>query len=129
MDKKELLLPKLIALLNKHPAFSQDNSHLEKLAKEFGHVIVWAPKFTCELNPIEGLWCDTKKYVRKYNEQDYSKLFRLIEKALDEYEGKKLNIKLWYRFWRTVEMYNDGCSYEEVLTTLFGAKSSATVTI
>ena len=100
---------------------------MEKLAKEFGHGIVWPPKFTCEVNPIEGLRCDTKKYVRKCNEQDIRKLFGLIEKALDEYEGKKLNITLWYRFWRTLEMYNDGCSCEEVLTTLFGAKTSATV--
>ena len=98
--------------------FTQDNSHLEKLAKEFDHGIVWPPKFTCE-DPIECLWCDTKKYVRKYNEQDFSKLFGLIEKALEEYEGKKLNIKLRYRFWRKVDMYNDGCSYEEVLTTIF----------
>jgi hypothetical protein len=56
-------------LLKRCPAF-EDNTHLEKVANQYGVKIIWAPKFHCELNPIEGFWCDLKWYVRKYNDQN-----------------------------------------------------------
>lgn len=75
-----------------------------------------------------GFFCDTKAYVRKNNDQDYSKLNNLLIESFEQYKSKKLGIKLWYRFWRTIEMYQMNASYEEVLQTLFGAKSTATIT-
>ena len=54
-----------------HPAFEEKNTNLEKLASKYNVNIVWCPKYHCELNPIEGVWCDTKRYVRSNNEQDY----------------------------------------------------------
>lgn len=78
------------------------------------------------MNPIEGVWCSLKRYVRTHNEQDYSKLFGLILEAIDKYEEKKLNIKLWKRFWDCIEMYKNGLKYCDVLIELFGAKSIPT---
>jgi hypothetical protein len=109
-----------------HPAFQENNTHLEKLASKYGVNIIWLLKFHCELNPIEGVWCDTKRFVRGNNEQDFKKFLPLIEKAFTEYEKKSLNYKLWYRFWEANQMYLNGASYQEVLETLFGAKSSLT---
>ncbi len=57
---------KLIELREKaslHPAFSSVTK-LEKLAKKHGVKIIWCPKYHCELNPIEGLWCYSKRFVR-----------------------------------------------------------------
>ena len=52
--------------------------------------------------------------------------FDLIETSLKKYEEKQLSIKLWYRFWRCIEMQECGLWYQEVLETLFGAKSRLT---
>jgi hypothetical protein len=41
----------------------------------------------------KGLWCDSKAYVRKHNDQDFNKLYGLIIKSFEEYEKKHLNIK------------------------------------
>ena len=109
-----------------HPTFIEKSTNLEKLAIKYDIHIIWCPKYHCELNPIEGVWCDRKRYVRSHNEQDYQKLLPLIATSLDQYESKQLSIKLWYRFWRSIEMYDSGASYQEVLETLFGAKSSLT---
>lgn len=111
-------------ILSKHPAFDGNNTHLEKLAEEFGIKIVWCPKYHCELNPIEGFWCDLKQYVRKNNDQDFNKLNDLIIRAVEEFKEKNLNIKLWNRFWRIIDMYHNNSTYEEVLTHLFGSRSS-----
>ena len=50
----------------------------------------------------------------------------LIESALTHYENKRLNIKLWNRFWQANNMYANGATYQEVLEALFGAKSTLT---
>jgi hypothetical protein len=50
----------------------------------------------------------------------------LIVESFDQYEKKRLNIKLWYRFWQAIEMYSEGASYQQVLQTLFGAKQTST---
>ena len=71
-----------------HIAFSDKNTNLEKLAKRYKINIIWCPKYHCELNPIEGLWCDLKRYVRKHNKQDINKLLNLILDAMDEFEKK-----------------------------------------
>jgi hypothetical protein len=84
-------------------------------------------KFHCELNPIEGVWCYLKYYVRKHDDQDFYKFFGLIDKSIEVYQEKNLNIKLWNRFWRALEMYSNGKSCQEVQQTLFGAKSDVTV--
>ena len=46
---------------------------------------------------------------------------------MEQYERKKLNKKLWFRFWRALEMYENNSSYQDVLQELFGAKSSGFV--
>ena len=126
VESRKIKLPELREQMLTHPAFSDKNTRLEKLAQCFQINIVWCPKFHCELNPIEGVWCALKRYVRKHNEQDFSKLFDLILEAIDDYENKKLNIKLWKRFWKCIELYKNGAKYTEVLVELFGAKSLET---
>ena len=71
------------------------------------------------MNPIEGVWCDTKRFVRARNEQEFDKLLPLINEALLQYEQKGMNIKLWKRFWKCQDMYKNGFCYEEVLHALF----------
>lgn len=112
--------------LDEHAAFEVSNSYLEQLASEYCVKIVWVPKFHCELNPIEGLWCDLKQFVRKRNENDFKKFNNLIVESFANFKNKNLNIKLWNRFWDALEMYQNNYSYQEVLQQLFGAKSTLT---
>ncbi len=80
------------------------------------------------MNPIEGLWCYLKQYVRKRNVQNYLELHNLIREAMLSYQSSDLNFKLWKRFWTALNAYKIGKKYEEVLKAFFGAKSSANVT-
>ena len=57
----------------------------------------------------------------------FNKFLGLIEKSKELYEEKKLNIKLWNRFWNVLEAYNQGETYQSVLSTYFGGKSKAEV--
>ncbi len=79
------------------------------------------------MNPVEGVFCDLKYFVRKNNDQDFTKFNKLLKDAFIQYQEKKLNIKLWNRFWNALEMYENDCTYQEVIEALFGAKSSGFV--
>ena len=49
-------------LLGSHPDFKCEKSRIERLlTEEFGHIVY--PKFHCELNPIERVWAQAKRYA------------------------------------------------------------------
>jgi hypothetical protein len=43
-------------------------------------------KFHCEFSPVEGFWCFSKDHVRKYNDQNYETMKRLINEAFAIYK-------------------------------------------
>lgn len=55
--------------------------------------------------------------MRTKNDQDFKKLGDLIIEATEAYENKGLNIKLWNRQWKAIDMYFNGSTYQEVLET------------
>jgi hypothetical protein len=120
---KDYNLENLRKLFSKHPAFTTKSS-LEILGELHGVNIKFCPKFHCELNPIEGLWCLMKQYVRKRNDQTFNKMRDLIYESIEYFNDKKHNEMLWRRFWKCIEMYKDGGTYKDVLQTYFGAKKS-----
>ncbi len=127
-EKEDLLLPKLREKISSHIAFADENNiNLIRLAEKHGVNILWCPKYHCELNPIEGLWCHSKYFVRRNNDQEFNKLNNLICASFENFQAENVNIKLWGRFWHALEMYNNNASYEEVLNTHFGAKQSSKV--
>lgn len=127
VQTKDVSLNDLRNILLKHPAFGGEITRLERLASSYGHKVIFCPKFHCELNPVEGCFCDLKQFVRKHNDQDFNKFNSLIMSAFDQFKKKNINIKLWKRFWKALGMYENGSTYQEVLVTLFGSKSSANV--
>jgi hypothetical protein len=38
-----------------------------------------------------------------------------------------INVKLWNRFWEAIAMNDSGATYEQVLQSLFGAKSESNI--
>lgn len=120
-QSKDYTVPQLRSIFSTHPAF-KDVSKLELLGDQYGVLILYCPKYHCELNPIEGLWCFMKNYVRKRTDQTFDKMSLLINQSVIDFEQKKTNMRLWNRFWRAIEMYHVGSSYQEVLSSLFGPK-------
>ena len=86
-------------LLSAHPAF-EARTKLQELADNYGVKITYSPKYHCELNPIESLWCDNKRYVRTHTDQNYKTMLILIKEARKDFILKKNYKKYIRRFWR-----------------------------
>ena len=114
----KIKLDELRNLLSAHSAF-QNATRLEKLGLKYHVKIIFGPKYHCGLNPIEGLWCAMKRYVRQRNDQTFSTMLALIPKSREDFQEKNLQLKLFRRFWRTLQAYNQGQSYSEVLKLFF----------
>jgi transposase len=123
-ESRSINLENLRNLCSSHKAF-KSITKLEQLADKYGIKIVWCPKYHCELNPIEGFWCYSKQYVRANNEQIFDRLNDLIIESIDKYKKNVVHFKLCNRFWETIEMYQNGSSYKNVLQSLFGAKKES----
>ena len=105
-------------ILSNHSAF-QNVSKLEMLARKYQMKIIFCPKFHCELNAIEGLWCDMKRYIRAKTDQTFPTMLRLIPQSRENFEQRYIQMKLFRRFWRCIEAYSQGKSYGEILTCFF----------
>ena len=64
VDCKGLLRKDMISILEKHSDFANEKSMIEKLLESRGHTCLFLPKFHCELNPIERVWCHAKRIKR-----------------------------------------------------------------
>ena len=73
----KLKVDEIRALLIEHPALCP-TIKLNKLAEKYGVKIIFCPKFHCESNPTEGLWCNQKQYVRKRTDQTFVRLHKLL---------------------------------------------------
>lgn len=71
------------------------------------------------MNPIEGLWGSMKRFVRANGDQTYSTMMQLIPLAKDAFAERNIHLKLIRRFWKTVEEYQRGTSYGDVLKLYF----------
>ena len=101
---------------------------MESLAAKYGINIVFVPKFHCELNPIEGVWCDQKQFVRKHSDQTLQCLLEWIDESRKNFIEKKIFLKLFRRFWKTMYAYAGGQSYDDVLKLFFSNNYSSMTT-
>ena len=114
----KIKLVELHQALSNHPAF-RNVSRLEKLAAKYQIKIIFNPKYHCELNPIEGLWCSMKCFVRQKSDQTFPAMLRLIPDSGICVSDRNLQYKLFRRFWRTINAYKEGRTYVEVLKLFF----------
>ena len=89
--------------------------------------IIFCPKYHCELNAIEGLWCNQKAYIRSRTDQTFDRMIQLISESREHFVKKRIALKLFRRFWRSVEAYSCGLRYADVLKFFFRELSSASV--
>ena len=72
------------AVLGSHPDFKNEKSSVERfLVEEKGHIMYMLPKFHCELNPIERVWAQAKRYARAYCKYSIKSLRNTVDPALD----------------------------------------------
>ena len=58
-------------------------SKVEELVLNSGHRAMFIPKFHCEINPIERVWCHAKQYTRAKCDYMFAGLEKTIETALN----------------------------------------------
>lgn len=92
---------------------------LERLASTYNVKVIFTPKYHCELNPIEGLWCSMKRYVRTNGDQSFNTMMKLIPMAREHFIERRIHLKLIRRFWTTMVEYDRGTPYEDVLKLFF----------
>lgn len=74
----------MCAALGSHPDFKNEKSSIERfLMEEKGHIVYMLPKFQCELNPIERVWSQSKRYTKAYCKYSIVSLRKLIIPALE----------------------------------------------
>lgn len=88
----------------------------------------WCPKFPCELNVIEGLWCSQKLFVRRNTDQTYNTMLTLIVKSRENFREREIYLKLLRRFWWCLKAYDEGRSYTDVMKMFCSTKCEGTVT-
>ena len=49
-------------VLGAHTDFKYEQIGLKHFMQERGHCAIFLPKFHCELNPIERVWGEAKRY-------------------------------------------------------------------
>ncbi|CAF1225955.1 unnamed protein product [Didymodactylos carnosus] len=111
-------LKEIHEILSTHCAF-QNVTKLEMLAVKYSIKIIYCRKYHCELNAIEGLWCNQKAYVRSRTDQTFDKMIKLISESRINFVQRKISLKLFRRFWRAIEAYSKGQTYANALALFF----------
>ena len=78
-----LKLPEARKLLAEQPDFRQQQEWVVETLTKAGHHIIYLPKFHCELNYIEHLWCAAKAYARSHCTYSFAALKGMVPEALD----------------------------------------------
>ena len=86
---KDFCLEKLREIISSHPAFDQ-RSNLEILAEKYGVILLFWPKFHCELNPFESVRCFIKQYIKRKTDRTFETMVHLIEEAKVEFKEGNL---------------------------------------
>ena len=63
--------------------FKFQKNKVEEMILNYSHRVMFLPKFYCELNPIEHLWCHAKHYTHSHCDYSFPNLKKIIDTALD----------------------------------------------
>ena len=96
-------------ILQNMPDFKYEKTKVEKLLNSNNFQSYFIPKFHCELNPIERVWGQSKKYTRAHCNYSFVGLENTLEQSLDN-----IPIDTIRRFFRKTRDYMTG--YREGLT-------------
>lgn len=99
-------------LLDLQPDFKEQQSLVQEVIEEAGHISIFLPKFHCELNFIEYFWGAIKRYLRENCDYTFTTLQENVPKALESVSVE--TIRKWeHRMWRWVDAYDGGMGARE----------------
>lgn len=81
--------------LSQHVDFKFEKSEIENCLIQKGHIPTFLPKFHPELNPIERVWAQTKRYTRGHCNYSLQSLCKNIPNAFESVSIE--NIQNYYR--------------------------------
>ena len=87
-------------ILSNHHDFATEKTKVEHFLENEGLKAIFLPKFHCELNPIERVWGQAKKYTRAYTNFTLVRLRTIIDPALDS-----VSTDLIRKYFRRVNEY------------------------
>lgn len=87
-------------ILANHDDFLNEKTEVEHFIENRGFQCLFLPKFHCELNPIERVWGQSKRYCRAYSNFTLQKLRATIDPALDS-----VSLDLIRKYYRKVRDY------------------------
>ena len=106
VDVKGLNAEKMRERLNQFDDFASQVTILEEL-------LLYLPKYHCELNPIERNWCHAKRVSRQYVNGSIVRLRQVVPTSLESVTVEMMN--KFFRTRRDYELaYRSGCSGKEV---------------
>ena len=83
------------AVLASHSDFKREKSRIETLLIKHGHIPIFLPKYHPELNPIEQVWAQLKRYTKGHCNYSLPSLRKNIPLAYDTVSAE--NIKNHFR--------------------------------
>lgn len=97
-----------VRLLQSQPDFQNQRGRLEEEINRSGHLVIFYPKFHCELNFIERFWCSAKRYARDNCTYGLAGLRETVPKAISSIPTATIN-RYYNRCERIIEAYRSGC--------------------
>ncbi|KAA8893418.1 hypothetical protein FN846DRAFT_914062 [Sphaerosporella brunnea] len=96
-----------VIVINKTPKWEQrgdisQRSRIEEIFEDAGHLVMFYPKFHCELNWIEYYWGAYKHYARKHCNYTLPGLIEAVPEALESVKPS-LIFKYWRRTQRIIQ--------------------------
>ena len=122
INVKGLWKEDMIKLLEEMRDFKFQKTKVEEMILNKGHRVMFIPKFHCEINPIERVWCQAKKYTRTNCDYTFVGLDKTIVPALNS-----VTVELIRKFFRKTSehhrAYREGTQMSEMKRILKQYKS------
>lgn len=84
VDTRGMVADGMRKVLGSRPDFQNEKSRIERfLVEDKGHIAYMLPKFHCELNPIERVWAQAKRYPKAYCKYSIKSLRNVVHPAPD----------------------------------------------
>jgi hypothetical protein len=90
--------------------FQEQRGRLEEELDALNQLVIFYPKFHCELNFIERYWCGAKCYAREHCEYSLEGLRKVLPAALNSVSTASINRHYHYCM-RVLEAYAEGFVY------------------
>jgi len=91
----------MIKVLQEMRDFKFQRIKVEELILSRGHRVIFIPKFHCEINPIEHVWCSAKQFTRAHCDYTFQGLQATINEALDS-----VNVDMIKKYFRKIREYH-----------------------